>query len=183
MTELKSEYTASEFLNMLKSGMIDTSKKGRLIFNEDNVPGIEKMVKEKSKASIPKRKKKKSSNPNGVYKVFKSGEVVEIELFNLKKISLNEWYAGKHWNNRTKIKNAYKRVIAKQTDLLIGQKCEVEYYFEFASHPLDASNTVAMGKMIEDIIFPNDGYKIVKKVSYSSDKGEKNKVLLKIYIL
>ena len=176
--QIQESYTAEEFRSMMKLGMIEQGKKGRLVMNKDNVPGIEDLLKEKTN-KVVKRKKK----IQGTYQTFASGEIVELELFNLKKISLNEWYAGKHWSNRTKIKNAYKRVIAKQTDLLIGQECKVEYAFEFESHPLDASNTVAMAKMIEDIIFPNDGYKMVRKVSYSSDKGPKNKVTLKIKIL
>jgi hypothetical protein len=48
---------------------------------------------------------------------------------------------------------------------------EVEYVFGFRTRPLDASNTIAMVKMIEDIIFEDDGYKTVNKIIISSEKS------------
>ena len=37
-----------------------------------------------------------------------------------------------------------------------------------------------MVKLIEDILFPNDSYKIVKEIIIKSDKRENEKVIIKI---
>ncbi len=108
---------------------------------------------------------------------------VNIELSGLPKISLNKWYAGTHWTQRKKIKDDYKVIVYSQHRETYNIPCDTEYVFMFKSRPLDASNCVAMAKMIEDILFPNDGYKIVRSVKYSSIKGNEDRVKLKIKIL
>ena len=105
-----------------------------------------------------------------------------IELLNLPKISLNEWYSGKHWSNRVKIKNKYKFLIKSQFKGVFkaDNTYEVSYTFNFKKRPLDASNCVAMVKMIEDIIFEDDSYKIVNKISIRSRKSTKDSVIIEI---
>jgi len=95
------------------------------------------------------------------------------------KISLNKWYAGEHWSFRKKIKDLYKLCFKGN----FREPCEVEYDFEFRSHPLDCTNCVAMVKMIEDCLFQSDGPNIVKSVKISSKKGVKDKVTIKIWTL
>jgi hypothetical protein len=54
----------------------------------------------------------------------------------------------------------------------------VEYQFNFVSRPLDAVNTIAMVKMIEDIIFEDDKWDIVKEITISSKKSENGFVII-----
>ena len=96
-----------------------------------------------------------------------------IRIKNLPKISLNKWYAGTHWTARKKIKDAYKKLISHKVE---DGEYDVEYTFYFKSRPLDATNTIAMAKMIEDIIFKNDSYKKIKSVKLKSRKGESDYV-------
>lgn len=109
-------------------------------------------------------------------------EYTEIVLYGLKKHSLNEIYAGKHWTKRKKIKDAYKLSVKSQFKHLFSKRFSyvVSYEFVFKNNPLDASNTVYMLKMIEDIIFESDGYKVVKELSIKSVKGVKDCVKIKI---
>lgn len=96
----------------------------------------------------------------------------EILLYNLPKVSLNEWYSGAHWTKRQDLKLTYKFVIKNQfKEILTGDFYEVQYIFYFKNNPLDASNCVAMLKLIEDIIFEKDGYKNIKKISIESKKA------------
>ena len=96
----------------------------------------------------------------------------EILLYNLPKVSLNEWYACKHWTKRQDLKITYKFAIKSQfKDVLTGCFDEISYVFYFKNNPLDASNCVAMLKLIEDIIFEKDGYKNIKKISIESKKA------------
>jgi len=97
-----------------------------------------------------------------------------ITLYNLKKHSLNEIYAGKHWMKRKRIKDSYKILIKNQFKHTFSKSkiYEVSYEFVFQANPLDASNTVYMLKMIEDILFESDGYKIVSNLNIKSRKGK-----------
>ena len=45
-----------------------------------------------------------------------SKELTRLVFKDLQKISLNEWYAGTHWKQRTKIKNSYKYYLKKYCD-------------------------------------------------------------------
>jgi hypothetical protein len=103
----------------------------------------------------------------------------------LPKISLNEWYAGNHWTKRKAIKDQYYWIIKSQFKAILskGSIYQVDYSFIFKSKPLDASNTIAMVKMIEDIIFEDDSYKIIDKITISSKKGTEDIVNIKILIL
>jgi hypothetical protein len=103
-----------------------------------------------------------------------------FEFVGLPKISLNEWYAGCHWTERKRIKDTYKIIIYSQMGHKELSPCDCEYDFEFKSHPLDCSNTVAMAKMIEDCLFQKDGIKVVRSIKLTSCKGEKDKVTVKI---
>jgi len=99
---------------------------------------------------------------------------IEIRIDLPVKISLNEWYSGMHWTKRKKIKDLYKMIVKGNYD----KPCEVSYSFTFKSRPLDCSNCVALLKIIEDCLFPNDGIKVVKKLTIESKKGAKDSVLI-----
>ena len=104
-----------------------------------------------------------------------------ITLVDLPKISLNEFYAGKHWNVRKKIKDNFALLVRSQTKLKIDYPCEVEYVFTFTKNPLDCSNVCGgMAKLIEDVLFPDDSPKIVKSIKVTSKKGNDNFVHIKI---
>ena len=103
---------------------------------------------------------------------------MKIILRNLPKISLNQWYSGMHWTKRKQIKDNYTLIVRSQFSNVLGKDniYNTEYHFTFKSHPLDASNCVAMVKMIEDIIFENDSYKIIHSILITSSKGVEDKV-------
>ncbi len=107
---------------------------------------------------------------------------MRIELYDLPKVSLNQWYSGTHWSKRKKLKDTYIILVRSQTNHRFSKenKYKVDYHFTFTNNPLDASNCVAMVKMIEDILFESDGYKIVREISISSNKGKENKTLITI---
>jgi hypothetical protein len=110
---------------------------------------------------------------------FRSDMTTTIEL-ELPKISLNDWYAGKHWTERKQIKDAYKIKIGSIVKEKFDAPCTVTYRFEFKSRPLDCSNCMAMVKMIEDSLFPDDGVKIVKQITISSEKSNRDLVTVAI---
>lgn len=98
---------------------------------------------------------------------------MEILLKGLPKISLNAWYAGAHWTKRKQIKDKYIWIIKSQFKGVLSKKeCyEVEYHFCFKKNPLDASNCIAMVKMIEDVLFEDDKWDIVTKLTITSNKN------------
>jgi hypothetical protein len=105
----------------------------------------------------------------------------EIVLYDLPKLSLNAFYStNMHWTKRKKLKDTYCKLIPNKIQLEKNETVETEYHFEFKSRPLDASNTIAMVKLIEDILFADDSYKIVRSVKMTSRKGEND--LVKIII-
>ena len=108
-----------------------------------------------------------------------------IKLFDLPKISLNKWYAGMHWTKRKQIKDSYTLIVKSQCkEVLPKDKVySAEYQCYFKARPLDASNCVAMVKMIEDIIFEDDTYKIVKEIKISSEKAKQDLVIIKIKVV
>ena len=103
-------------------------------------------------------------------------------IFNdLPKISNNKFYAGIHWSKRKELKDNLASLVRvlffKQTNRRSFSKpCKVEYIFEFKQKPLDCSNCVGMLKIIEDVLFPDDSVKIVKKLKITSLKSVENKV-------
>jgi hypothetical protein len=105
-----------------------------------------------------------------------------IILKDLPKVSLNKWYAGCHWTKRKKLKDTYTLMVKSQFKGVFSKdkQYDVRYDFNFDKRPLDASNCVAMVKMIEDIIFEDDSYKIVKKITITSSKSKENIILVKI---
>ncbi len=108
----------------------------------------------------------------------------QILLTNLKKISLNQWYSqSMHWSERDRIKKDYAWNIRSQTKIKLkrDRKYHVEYHFTFKNNPLDASNTIAMAKIIEDCLFESDKYDIVKDIKLSSRKGKENFVRIVVY--
>lgn len=105
-----------------------------------------------------------------------------ITIYDLPKVSLNQWYSGKHWGQRKKMKDTYKILLSGyKANLKKGESVHTEYRFGFSSYPIDASNTIAMAKMIEDCLFENDSYKIVKSVKVSSEKSKRDFVEITMY--
>jgi len=105
-----------------------------------------------------------------------------IILKNLPKVSLNAWYAGKHWSDRKEMKDNYITIVNSQFRHVFSKDgiYSCHYAFEFKNKPLDASNCVAMAKMIEDIIFEDDKFDIVTNIGFSSCKGKEDKVTIKV---
>ena len=100
---------------------------------------------------------------------------MEVNLYDLPKLSLNKWYAGVHWTKRKKIKDTYKTIVKNQFKHVFSKdkQYRVSYVFNFKTRPLDASNCVAMVKLIEDVIFEDDKWDIVTSISISSKKSKK----------
>lgn len=107
---------------------------------------------------------------------------MNIILKDLPKVSLNVWYSSKHWSFRKKLKDNYTLIVKSQFKEVLpaSNSYDTEYHFTFKSRPLDASNCVAMVKMIEDIIFESDGYKVIKSILITSTKGAEDMVEIKI---
>jgi len=106
---------------------------------------------------------------------------MKIILYDLPKVSLNKWYAGMHWTKRKKLKDNYTILVRSQFSQQLPPKSyNTEYHFTFKSRPLDASNCVAMVKMVEDIIFESDSYKVVKSLLITSKKGTRDMLEIKI---
>lgn len=94
------------------------------------------------------------------------------------KVSTNAIYSqSEKWRQRSKHKDlmlwAFMPVV-KGLKRVRGGKLRID--FTFARQPLDCSNCSYMGKMIEDCltyfyIIPDDSYKIITEVTYTSTKG------------
>lgn len=98
---------------------------------------------------------------------------VKITLKNLPKVSLNKWYSGVHWTERQKLKNNYGLLLNKYKKKFKKiHRYDVDYRFYFKRSPLDASNCVAMVKLIEDVLFEDDKWDIVDSVTMGSKKSE-----------
>lgn len=108
-----------------------------------------------------------------------------IELKDLPKHSLNKVYSGVHWSKRKKDKDTYKLIVKNQfKDVLSKDKVyKVSYDFRFKRNPLDTSNCVYMLKLIEDIIFEDDTYKIIPELNIKSSKDKEDKLIIKIETL
>ncbi len=107
---------------------------------------------------------------------------MKIILTDLPKLSLNKWYSGVHWTKRKKIKDQYKLIIKSQFKEVLSKdnSYSVTYLFNFKTRPLDASNCVAMVKLIEDVIFEDDNYKIVNSITIKSRKSNIENVEIEI---
>lgn len=106
-----------------------------------------------------------------------------ITLRNLPKISLNKWYSGIHWAKRKQIKDTYKILIQSQFKEVFPKsgKYAVTYVFYFKSRPLDCSNACGgMVKLIEDVIFEDDNYRIVESVTVIVKKDSDERVEISI---
>ena len=104
---------------------------------------------------------------------------VHVIYFNgLTKLTLNKWYASSHWSERSRIKKDYKWLVKRQfrDKFPKDRKYKVRYDFEFRVRPLDASNVIAMVKLIEDIIFEDDKWDIVTELTTSSKKGKEDRL-------
>jgi hypothetical protein len=108
--------------------------------------------------------------------------MIEIILKDLPKHSLNEIYAGKHWIKRKQDKDRYTLLIKSQCKRVFKKDkiYKVSYEFNFKKNALDVSNTVYMLKMIEDVLFEDDAYKIIPELTIRSQKGKEDNVIIKI---
>jgi hypothetical protein len=106
----------------------------------------------------------------------------EIILKDLPKLSLNKIYAGIHWTQRTKNKDTYGMIIKSQFKEVLSKeyRYKVSYEFNFKRNALDTSNTVYMLKMIEDIIFEDDTYKIIPELNIKSQKSKEEFIKITI---
>lgn len=109
-------------------------------------------------------------------------KIYNIELYDLPKISLNKFYSGMHWTKRKEIKDNYKLIIKNQYKRVLSKEKEyrVSYNFFFKIKPLDVSNCSAMVKLIEDVIFEDDKYDIVKAITVTSEKDTVDCVMINI---
>ena len=108
---------------------------------------------------------------------------MKIILNDLPKVSLNLFYAGVHWTKRKKLKDKYKLLIKSQFKQVLSKDktYDVYYTFNFKTRPLDASNCVAMVKLIEDVIFEDDNYKIVTSLKIKSRKDKFDSVEIEVH--
>ena len=110
----------------------------------------------------------------------KVSHIFELDISN--KVSFNDFYEGGSWKFRHSVKKKYKKAFQEfHHRVSSDSKYNVDYEFSFKSRPLDSTNTMAMVKMIEDIIFEKDNYKIVRRVSTVSNKGEKDFVKITVW--
>jgi hypothetical protein len=88
-------------------------------------------------------------------------------------LSLNKWYANRHWSFRNKEKEFWSSLFLK---LLPKRTKKIDKYMItlFFNSRLDASNTVPMIKILEDII--DDSKKFCKGIEIYPDEdlGKKN---------
>lgn len=105
-----------------------------------------------------------------------------LTFYDLPKVSLNKIYAGEHYSKRKKLKDTYKLLIKSQFKSVFPKNkvYSATYTFGFKSRPLDTSNTVYMVKIIEDILFEDDTYKIIPELHIKSTKADKDFVEIKI---
>ena len=110
--------------------------------------------------------------------------MIKITLNDLPKVSLNQWYSGKHWTKRQSTKKHYILSVKSQCKRVFpsDQQYVVSYAFEFRSNALDASNTIAMVKMIEDIMFQDDKWNIIDLGGITSRKSDKDRVTITVQI-
>ena len=87
-----------------------------------------------------------------------------------------------HWKKRADDKKTYTFLIKSQfKQVLKADKVySVTYEFVFKNKPLDTSNTVYMLKMIEDVLFEDDTYKIIPELRIKSTKGKEDLVIINI---
>ena len=102
------------------------------------------------------------------------------------KVSANEIYAGTHWNKRKKHKDIMLwSLLGIKSKLKPVETCELSFEFSFKRNPLDNSNCFYLIKLIEDClthykIIKDDNYKIVQKITVTSNKGVDDEVRITI---
>ena len=106
----------------------------------------------------------------------------EVIIKGIEKNSLNVIYAGRHWTKRKKDKDKCKLIVRSQFKKWFSKQNQykVSYTFFFKTKPLDASNTVYMLKMIEDVIFESDGYNVVTEIKIKSKKATEDYVKITV---
>ena len=109
----------------------------------------------------------------------------EIILKGLPKISLNEWYAGKHWTKRKTLKDKFKWIVLSQCKTVFPKTSQYIVSYEIVSknRPIDADNTIGMTKLLTDILFEDDKWDIITQVCLSSKKGDEDYVKVTVTTL
>ena len=109
----------------------------------------------------------------------------EIILKDLPKISLNEWYSGKHWSKRKALKDNIKWLVYSQFKTVFPKidKYIVSYEIVSKTRPLDADNTIGITKLLTDILFEDDKWDIITQVCLSSRKGDEDYVRVTVTTL
>lgn len=101
----------------------------------------------------------------------------------------NEIYAGVHFRRRAEIKRKFlwwikSRQLPKEAHFL--KAVHVHFAFTFRSRPYDSDNCSFMGKMITDGmkavgVFKDDSIKHIKSVTYTSQKGKRDYLLVEAF--
>lgn len=107
---------------------------------------------------------------------------MKIELYDLPKISLNQWYSGISWKTRKRQKDTFAFLVRSRCKHFFKKDkvYRVSYSFYFKSKPLDTSNCVGMLKMIEDVLFEDDTYKIIPEINVKSIKSNRDRVVIEV---
>jgi hypothetical protein len=97
------------------------------------------------------------------------------------KVSANAFYAGMHWSKRKKLADLYHAALIEHRAKRFKTPAHLTFTFTFKGRPLDASNTFAMAKMLEDGlvrwgILPDDNPDCVASIKVQSQKGGKDTV-------
>lgn len=146
---MKSSYSASEFRELIDGKKIIPTKKG--------------LISNKYEDAI-------EGTTEGVR---------QFTFYDLPKISLNKWYAGIHWSERSKVKNKYHEAVPTLTN--VHYPVEVDYDFYFKGNPLDSTNAVAMCKLIEDVLFDkNDAWDKIWIGHVRCFKGDRDTVIVTV---
>ena len=104
-----------------------------------------------------------------------------ITFNGLPKISLNDWYSGTHWRDRKDLKDIYTLLVFDVVKRKFKPKrYRVSYSFFFRIRPLDATNCIAMVKMLEDCIFQDDKWSLIDIGEITSRKADEDYVTIKI---
>lgn len=116
--------------------------------------------------------------------------MIRFEFEMPEKVSTNESYAGQHWTARRRHKNLFRfcchnEILSKLPEKPTTFPVDLDFVFYFTAKPLDTSNCSYMLKIIEDCLvkqkfIPDDGIKYVRKISFESRKGERDKIILNV---
>jgi hypothetical protein len=145
---MKDKMNIDEFRKRLRDGSLSVDGSGHLSGSKGS-PRMESAI---SGQETPLKAINTLSGAPGIQLIFN----------NMPKVSLNQWYSGQHWKKRKEIKDIYAKFIASVHPEKYTKRCDTTYIFEWKTRSLDPSNCMAMIKLIEDSLFPDDSYKIIR---------------------